>query len=97
MEKLIKQMRDLFDVVIIDSAPLLPVHDTKFLARLADSVLFVTRWEKTPREAARNAIRALEDVKAPIAGVALARVDATRFQYYNYGYQNYDSYQKYYE
>ena len=97
MEKLIKEMRNEFDVVIIDSAPLLPVHDTKFLARLADSVLFVTRWEKTPREAARNAIRALEDVKAPIAGVALARVDTTRFQYYNYGYQNYQSYHKYYE
>jgi capsular exopolysaccharide synthesis family protein len=97
MEKLIRQLRESFDVVVIDSAPLLPVHDTKFLARLADAVLFVTRWEKTPREAARNALRSLDDVKAPIAGIALARVDATRFQYYNYGYQDYHSYHKYYQ
>jgi succinoglycan biosynthesis transport protein ExoP len=59
--------------------------------------LFVTRWEKTPREAARTAVRALEDIRAPIAGIALARADATRFQYYNYGYQSYYSYAKYYQ
>ena len=96
MESLISELRKSCDLVIIDSAPLLPVNDTKILSRLADAILFVTRWEKTPREAARTAVRALEDIRAPIAGVALARADATRFQYYNYGYQSYYSYAKYY-
>jgi succinoglycan biosynthesis transport protein ExoP len=97
MEKLVTELRASCDLVIIDSAPLLPVNDTKILSRLADSILFVTRWEKTPREAARTAVRALEDIRAPIAGIALARADATRFQYYNYGYQSYYSYAKYYQ
>jgi polysaccharide biosynthesis transport protein len=96
MEKLVANLRGVFDLVIIDSAPLLPVNDTKILSRLCDTILFVTRWEKTPRDAARNAIRALHDVKAPIAGIALARADNKRFQYYNYGYQNYAYYNKYY-
>jgi Mrp family chromosome partitioning ATPase len=96
MEKLISYLRNAFDLVIIDSAPILPVSDTKILSRLGDSLLFVIRWEKTPREAARNAIRELEAMKTPIAGVALARTDSKRFQYYNHGYQNYDKYNKYY-
>ena len=96
MQQLVTNLRKVFDLVIIDSAPMLPVNDTKILSRLADTVLFVVRWEKTPRDAAFNALRSLADVHAPVAGVALARADNERFRYYSYGYQNYYSYSKYY-
>lgn len=96
MEVLIQELRSRFDLVFIDSAPILPVNDTKLLSLLADAVLFVVRWEKTPRDAAITAIRSLADVRAPIAGVALTRADQERFRYYSYGYQNYYSYSKYY-
>jgi Mrp family chromosome partitioning ATPase len=86
----------MFDTVIIDSAPVLPVNDTKILSQLADTVLFVVRWEKTPREAVSNAIRSLTDARAPIAGITLSRADMKRFQYYSYGYQDYHYYDKYY-
>jgi Mrp family chromosome partitioning ATPase len=92
----IGNLAKIFDLVIIDSAPVLPVHDTKILSQLADTVLFVTRWEKTPREGVSNALRALADVNAPVAGIALARADMRRFQYYSYGYQDYYYYNKYY-
>jgi Mrp family chromosome partitioning ATPase len=61
-----------------------------------DTVLFVTRWEKTPRDGVSNALRSLMDAHAPIAGIALARADMSRFQYYSYGYQDYHYYNKYY-
>jgi len=96
MEKLMATLRATFDAVIIDSAPLLPVNDTKILARLVDSVVFVVRWEKTERKAVANAARGLADVKAPVAGVVLTRADATRHRYYSYGYNNYYAYNKYY-
>lgn len=96
MEKLIAALRSIYDTVIIDSAPLLPVNDTKVLARLADAVVLVVRWEKTPRDAVANAARMLADIKAPVAGVVLARADAGRYRYYSYGYQSYYSYNKYY-
>jgi succinoglycan biosynthesis transport protein ExoP len=92
----IGHLAKVFDLVIVDSAPVLPVHDTKILSQLADAVLFVTRWEKTPREGVSNALRALADVNAPVAGIALARADMRRFQYYSYGYQDYYYYNKYY-
>lgn len=96
METLLQDLRSRFDFVFIDSAPILPVNDTKLLSLLADAVLFVVRWEKTPRDAAITAMRSLMDVRAPVVGVALTRADHERFRYYSYGYQNYYSYSKYY-
>jgi len=96
MEKLIATLRANYDLVILDSAPLLPVHDTRILARLVDATVFVIRWEKTPRDAARNAARILADIHAPLAGIILTRANTKRFQYYSYGYQSYYSYNKYY-
>jgi exopolysaccharide transport family protein len=96
MRQLVQNLAKTFDLVIIDSAPVLPVNDTKILCQIVDSVLFVTRWEKTPREGVSNALRSLTDAHAPIAGIALARADMSRFQYYSYGYQDYHYYNKYY-
>ncbi|MEI9886081.1 MAG: polysaccharide biosynthesis tyrosine autokinase [Rhizomicrobium sp.] len=96
MQQLITNLRRAFDLVIIDSAPMLPVNDTKILSRLSDAVLFVVRWERTPRDAVMGALRSLSDVHAPVSGIALARADSERFRYYSYGYQNYYNYNKYY-
>ena len=96
MEKLINGLKASYDLVVIDSAPLLPVHDTRILARLVDAALFVVRWEKTPRDAAKNATRILADSHAPVTGIVLTRANAKRFRYYSYGYQSYYSYNKYY-
>jgi exopolysaccharide transport family protein len=96
MERIIEGLKSHYDLIILDSAPLLPVNDTKVLARLADAVLFVVRWEKTPRDAVIEAARALADIHAPVAGVVLARADAKRYRYYSYGYQDYYAYDKYY-
>jgi capsular exopolysaccharide synthesis family protein len=96
MERLIARLRNEYDMVVIDSAPLLPVNDTKILAQLADTVAFVVRWEKTPRDAVLHAARALADVQAAVAGVVLTRADNERYRYYSYGYQSYYNYNKYY-
>jgi succinoglycan biosynthesis transport protein ExoP len=98
MIQLLAGVKAAFDLVIIDSAPLLPVNDTKTLARLVDTVVFVVRWEKTPRAAIANAARILMDLGAPVAGIVMARADSKRYHYYNYGYHSYgyDSYHKYY-
>lgn len=93
---LLHDLRKKFDMVIIDSAPLLPVNDTKILSRLADAVVFVVRWEKTPRAAAANAVRMLHDARAPVTCIALTRADTERFQYYSYGYHSYYGYNGYY-
>lgn len=96
MERLIAEARDNFDLVIIDSAPLLPVNDTRVLARLVDAALFAVRWEKTPRDAVRNGSRVLAEAHAAMPGIVLTRADSKRFHSYSYGHYGYQAYNKYY-
>ncbi|MDE2465251.1 MAG: polysaccharide biosynthesis tyrosine autokinase, partial [Alphaproteobacteria bacterium] len=55
MTRLLDAVKTQFDLIVIDSAPLLPVYDSKLLAPMMDAVLFVVRWERTPREAVVSA------------------------------------------
>ncbi len=98
MRELLKEVRDHFDLVILDAAPILPVVDSRILARIVDTTVFVVRWQETPRDAARDAIRNLRDFDATIAGIALSQVDLARQRRYGYGgsYYYYGRYREYY-
>jgi polysaccharide biosynthesis transport protein len=98
MKLLVAELRQRFDFVVVDSAPLLGVTDTKVVSRLADRVLFVTRWDKTGKDTALNALAHLREAKARVAGVVLSQVDVRRHAQYGYGDvgQYYGKYQKYY-
>jgi capsular exopolysaccharide synthesis family protein len=98
MRHLIDQLRATYDYVVIDSAPLLGVTDTRVAATLVDKVLFVTQWEKTNRDTALNGLQSLRDIKASVAGSVLTQVDVVKHAHYGYGDvgQYYGKYQKYY-
>ena len=97
MAKLIASLAASCDLLVIDSSPLLPVNDARILARLADAVVFVVRWERTPRAASVHALRSLTDVMAPLAGVVLTRADRNQFRYENYGKRNFRHFDRYYQ
>jgi len=87
-----------YDMVILDSPPLLGFAECLQMASAADGVLFVSRAAQTKRQAVAEAIAALHRVHANIIGVVLNRVNhntsADGYAYYgHYGKQN----QKYYE
>lgn len=63
--------RQLYDCLILDSAPVQSVSDSLLLAQAVDSVLLVVRYASTPKKAAQRAIQKLEDQGTPIAGVVL--------------------------
>jgi capsular exopolysaccharide synthesis family protein len=91
--EVIDRLREQFDLVLIDTPPLLPVSDTKLIARLSDAMVMAVRWEKTPQSAVARALRELAEVGSPLAGVALVRANGARFRYYAYGgHSDYESY-----
>lgn len=98
MTELLARLRREYDLVIIDSAPVLPVVDSRVLSRLVDKVVFVVKWRDTPREAAANAVGDLRDFGADFAGVVFERLDLKRQKRYNYGDSGYyyGRYSKYY-
>jgi capsular exopolysaccharide synthesis family protein len=75
MARLIAQLRQVYDHIIIDTPPALAVADARRLAALADAVIMAVRWGRTPRHAALAAIERLEGDGLTIGGVILTMVD----------------------
>ena len=75
MAKLIGQLEERFDLVILDTAPVLALAEARAIAGMADGVLLVTRWRKTPANAATLAVDLLGRAGADVKGAALTMVD----------------------
>ena len=69
------ELKAVYDVVIIDSPPLLEVADGLVLARVADSIVYVVRWDKTPRQAVAEGLEALAAMRLGVAGIVLNHAD----------------------
>ena len=98
MRLLIESLRDSYDYIVLDSAPLASVTDTRVAALLADKVLFCLRWGQTMIGAAEDSIQALAEVGIEPAGAVLTMVDMKKHARYGYGDvgQYYTQSQKYY-
>lgn len=55
------------------------------LADLADCVLFLARWETTPRQTVLTALKYFSRSTAHLAGIVMTQVDLTRYSKYGYG------------
>jgi capsular exopolysaccharide synthesis family protein len=94
----ISKLKEAFDVVIIDSAPLQLVSDAQVLSQFATSVIYVVKADATPYQVAQNGLKKLRRVSAPILGVVLNQLDLEKAEKYygEYsGYKSYSGYKKY--
>lgn len=86
MSEVLYDLRQKFEVVIIDAPPLLPVTDAALLGSQADGVLLVVRHGKTTRDQLAVASERLTSVGARTIGVVLNMVPVRRLHGYGYGY-----------
>ncbi len=84
LSELLEQLRTLFDWIIIDSPPVLPLADTSVWMRLVDAVLVVAREGKTEKRQFKRGLEALGN--SNLLGVVLN--DCTTVDHTNY-YQRY--------
>lgn len=98
MKQLLAELSKEYDLVILDSSPTLAVTDSRVLARFADKVVFVIRWEKTRREAALLGIKQIKEAGGDLAGAVLSVVDARKHAQYDFADSGYyhGKYTKYY-
>jgi len=93
MKDFLREWREKFDHVIIDSPPCLSVTDAVLLSVEADAVALVLRSGHTPKEAIRRARNLLFQVKAKVLGVVVNAVDLHSPDMYYYSYASkYGSY-----
>ncbi|NDE89795.1 MAG: polysaccharide biosynthesis tyrosine autokinase [Alphaproteobacteria bacterium] len=96
MERLLAIAREQYDLVIIDTPPVIAVADSVVVTKLVDTTVYLVRWATTPREVIAQGIKRLTDCNAKIAGVVLNQVNLEEQKKYgDYGYY-YDKYKDYY-
>lgn len=74
MRELLEAARDLYDWIVLDSPPVLPVTDALVLAGLVDGVVLIVDFKRTRLRMARKAREALRSVRAPLLGVVVNQV-----------------------
>lgn len=79
MAALLAALKARFDIVIIDSAPVLGVAETRIVSRLSDTTLVVARWGTTPTKAVRTALDLLAHNGSKVGGVALSLVNIKEY------------------
>ena len=86
-----------YDLVILDSPPVMAVSDARIISQLADYTIFVVQWAKTARDVVTLAVGALRNVTDRV-GIVINKVNLAKHALYEYGdYGDYYSrYQGYY-
>ena len=91
MVAMLAELRERFDMIVIDTPPLLPVTDAAVASRLADGAIIVVRYGKTTRHQIATALRSLAAVDARVLGTVLAMTPNKGAEAYKtYGYATED-------
>lgn len=74
LAELIETLKQHYDIVVIDAPPVLAVSDSLLLAGVADSLLYLVRWRKTPKRAVSMGLAHLDSIGVRPEGVVLTMV-----------------------
>lgn len=77
-------LRRRYELIIIDSPPLVPLVDGRALAELADRIVLAVAWDQTPQEVVSHTLNLLAPVHDRILGTVLTQVDLSRLRFYDY-------------
>lgn len=86
MAEILTELRARFDVMIVDTAPLLSVADATIIAPLMDTTIVVADVSKVRAVQLERALSSLAAVRAQVAGILFSRVKRARRDAYNYYY-----------
>jgi capsular exopolysaccharide synthesis family protein len=85
MDEFLARARKKYDLIVIDTPPVMAALDACALSRKADSTMLVVRWSETPRAAVIHSLKELARAKGHLAGALLNMVDVTKHSKYLYG------------
>ncbi len=86
-EQMIREARERYEFIVIDTPPLLPVFDSALLAKASDGVLMIVSANQTPRKLLGEALNLLDPAK--VLGIVFNRDERPLFGYYDAYYREY--------
>jgi diketogulonate reductase-like aldo/keto reductase len=81
-KKLLNEAKNLYDIIIIDSPPVLTVSDTVIISQLVNGVLLIVAAKETNKDVVLNAKKTLEKVGVNIMGIILTKTKVKNGNYY---------------
>ena len=93
IRNMLDELKQRYDLVLIDSPPVLGISDGSIIAREMDYVILVIQHRRYPREISLRAKRAIEEVHGNCVGMVLNCVAVKSDDSYYY-YSNYGNYYK---
>ena len=92
LQFLLERLQAMYDVLVIDSPPVLPASDALILAPKTDGVLLVIKAGMLNRDMVKKAIDQLRNTRANLLGAVLNHVDTKKEGYYKYYHKYYSKY-----
>lgn len=89
-KEVITEARHFSDLLIVDSAPVIPVSDPLILGPLMDGVILVLKAGHTQREIGKRAVEILKGAQIRILGVMMNNMKEVLPYYYSYKYYGYE-------
>ena len=89
MTEIFEKIKFYYDIVIVDSAPIIPVSDPMLISSVLDGVILVLLAGRTPRNVALRAKNILLDANANLLGVVVNNMSEVLPYYYDYKYYGY--------
>jgi succinoglycan biosynthesis transport protein ExoP len=77
MAHLLKELREHYEYVVVDLAPVMPVADSKAVSFLIDAMVYVIEWGQTTRSALQESISGSELLQKKLVGAVLNRANPT--------------------
>ena len=92
-ESTLAGLKEKFDYIVIDTAPVLPASDAVVLGRLCDAILMVIQAQSTTHHMVRDAVRRMSASNVDVAGLVLTQARVKKGNPYQYGgYYGYGAY-----
>ncbi len=96
-DDLLQRLRSMYDLILIDTGPLLLMAEARVVAGKADKTILVVRWRHSARSATRQSLTLMRNFKADVLGVTLNMVDLNRRRHHRDPGATYKAYRKYYQ
>lgn len=92
----LKDIREKYDYIIIDTPPVLAVPDARVIGQSVDAILYTVRWDSTTHRQVLEGLKSFETVNVKVTGLVLGQINARGMKQYGYG-DGHKAYGAYYD
>lgn len=96
-DDLLSRLRSMYDLILIDTGPLLLMAEARVVAGKVDKAILMVRWRHSTRAAVKQSVNLLRSFNADILGITLNMVDLNRRRHHRDPGASYKAYRKYYQ